>query len=88
MMKHLKDYWFLIVFLMASFAGYVEFRVRANTSTEVGNIQFVSPDQLAERVEKLNREIQANAERIANNKENADKLDNKIERIVDILLEE
>jgi hypothetical protein len=86
-MNFIKEYWFLITFIFAALIGYVEFRVKEAATTEVGGIAFVSPDELNSRIKDVEREVAANAERIENNKQNADKLDNKIERIVDILLE-
>lgn len=83
MMQWIKEYWFLIVFMSVAFGIYVEWRVSETTVAKVGEVAFVAPDEL----QALSREVEANAERIANNKEANDKLDSKIERIVDILLE-
>lgn len=82
-MNWIKDNLAVLGIVAAFCVGYVEYRVKENTEDALGTVAFVKPSEL----QALSREIDANAERIANNKEAGDKLDSKIERIVDILLE-
>jgi len=81
----------LLVFVVGIGAAYLEWRVAENTEAAVNDAGGVTPDQLAE-VQSQVKEVRSMAER---NDEDIDKLedndkrfDDKIDRIVDILLED
>ena len=83
-MKFIKEYWAqisVLVLVTGIISGaYMEFRitkiVAATVKLELVAIKAADP-----------AEVKANAESIEDLEKNADKLDSKIERIVDILLE-
>ncbi len=79
-MQFIKEYWPQIVvigiILGAGSAGYMEWRISSNVTAAFKAASLVNP-----------ADVEANAESIKDLEEYTDKLDSKIERIVDILLE-
>ena len=87
MMTWIKEYWFLIVFMSVAFGIYVEWRVQETTKTTVDGVEFVSPAALTALETALTARSELVDTKLDGLEKNADKLDSKIERIVDILLE-
>lgn len=81
MINVIKEYWAQIVvaglILGAGSAAYVEWRIQSNVTKAVTAAGLVDPAA-----------VDANTESIADLEKVDDKLDSKIERIVDILLED
>jgi len=79
--KAIKDNWFAIVFVMgllsAGGAAYTEWRIKEAVKGEFGGMKLVSPEK-----------VDAMAEDIKDNKEYIRKTEDKVERIVNILLED
>lgn len=77
----IKENWFAIVFvvscLTAGGAAYTEWRIQEAVKGEVGAIPVISPEKL-----------EAMQDDIADNKEYIRKTEDKVERIVNILLED
>lgn len=63
---------------------YMHYQIRSQVEEQLADAGYPSSAMVA----LMQKDIEANEERIALNKENADKLDSKIERVVQILLEE
>ena len=80
-MKWIKEYWgqitVIVIILGALGSAWTEWRIMANVSAAFTEAGLVDP-----------ADVKANTESIEDLEKSQDKLDNKIERIVDILLEE
>lgn len=63
---------------------FLYFQVKSQVETQLQAANYPSSATIA----LIQKDIEANSERIAGLKETSDKLDSKIERVVDILLEE
>jgi len=82
--KFLKENWFLFVFGAAVFAGYVEYRVRDTVAVEVHAIDAVDSNTIG----MLRKDIEVLAKDIGANKAQNDKVEAKLDKIIDILLED
>lgn len=72
-----KDFAWAGGILLAIMAGYLEWRIDKITSDKIGSVEIVSP----ERIRSMEGDI-------ADNKEYIRKTEDKVERIVNILLED
>lgn len=83
-LQTIKDNWFLIVAAAAAFAAYVEWRVNDTVDVQVHSIDAVDTGTLA----LLQKDVETIAEGVEDNKERHEKVDNKLDKIIDILLAE
>lgn len=84
----LKEYWFLIVFMGAVSAAYVEWRVDTINGKRVAESLAALSVPSQSDFDKLEARVIVNEENVADNTKDLDKLYDKIERVINILLEE
>lgn len=80
-MNWIKDNMGVIILVIGLFVGYAELRLPAMVSSELSSRGLVSTDKITE----IEKDI---ADQKEVHKEDRDRMDGKIERIVQILLEE
>lgn len=87
-MAWLKENWFLVVFGAAVVVAYIEVRLPDVAKTEIGAIKAVKPETvqaLKEKHDAFEKEIR---KEVDDNNKYIEKTEDKVERIVQILLEE
>ena len=68
-------------------AAYIEWRIMSNVQDAVNNAGSITPDQLAIERERIKANAAAIAKLEVHHDQDATRIDGKVERIVDILLE-
>ena len=86
--QFIKEYWtqllFALTFVLAGMAGYVEWRIASNVKDHLSEISLATPAD----IESVSQQISRNGEKIEELQKDTDKIDSKVERIVQILLED
>lgn len=70
--------------LLSLGALFMHYQIKAQVETQLAAAGIVKND----RIELMQKDIDANTERVNNLKKESEKLDSKIERVVQILLED